>query len=270
MAIHRNIIAQDRQDNTAQELPPGIPRVVDTNGNIVFINHKFTTDLYQKEALKLTLEEANKVAKELNLPEELPITESNLVEFHISPFGFAYSYKMIGGITTKNYAYYVAQGDKFNDLTVADYDQFCLKLKSRGTLPIAELNTNAAYELATQWLAAVSMDVKQLNQNCKVHVALTPFWNDLTHLGEKPKNQFVPIYFIWWTSPENDIQKSSNVAYVELFAPTKTLLQLSVSNPKYILRKPLIFTNLAALFPGIMPVHTNHPVKTIYLSAPPS
>jgi hypothetical protein len=116
------------------------------------------------------------------------------------------------------------------------------------------MNTNSAYQLASRWLAAVSMDVKGLNRDCKVHVALSPFWNGLVHLGEKPQKQFVPIYFVWWTSPTNDLEGHGNVAYVELFAPTKTLLQLCVSDPKYILRKPLEFTNLDSLLPGTAPV----------------
>jgi hypothetical protein len=32
--------------------------------------------------------------------------------------------------------------------------------------------------------------------------------------------------------------------------PTKTLLSVSVEDPKYIMRSPLVFTNVAALFPG--------------------
>jgi hypothetical protein len=53
------------------------------------------------------------------------------------------------------------------------------------------------------------------------------------------------------------------VAYVTLFAPTKTLLQLKVYDPKYILRKPLAFTNLAALFPD-----TNAPTVVMTNWAP--
>jgi hypothetical protein len=80
----------------SKDLPPGVPRLVDTNGNVLDIPHKFTTGLYQDEALKLVLQEANQVAKELNFTNELPIAKSNLVEFHISPFGFSYANKMIG------------------------------------------------------------------------------------------------------------------------------------------------------------------------------
>lgn len=74
----------------------------------------FTTPAYRKEALRLVIEEANRVAQELNLPENLPITESNLVEVFISPpsmvrLGF-------GNITTSNYTYYATVGDKFSYL----------------------------------------------------------------------------------------------------------------------------------------------------------
>lgn len=254
-------------DETGRQLPPGVPREVDTNGKVIYIPMRFTTPAYRDAAVKLVLHEANEVAKDLRLPEQLPITESNIVEYHIGTFGFNYAHRSVGFVTTKNYSYYVSKGDKFSDLVVANYDQTCLKLKSQ-SLPIAQLNTNAAYQLATQWLSAALMDVKGLNRDCKVHTAVSPFWNGLVNLGDRPRSQFVPIYYVWWTSPEDEANGGST-ANVEFFSPTKKLLQLTVSDPKYILRKPLVFTNLADLFLGVAPIHTNHPVKTIYMPSPP-
>lgn len=251
-------------NSKGRELPAGVPRVVDTNGNVVYIKHSFTTAAFQAEALKLVIQEANRVAQELKLPEELPITRSNLVESFVGPFGFTYAYNKIGNITTKHYMYGIEQGDKFSNLVIAHYDQACLNYEKQ-SLPIEQMNTNAAYQLATQWLAAASMDVKGLNRDYQVHIALSPYWNGLATLGEKPRKQFVPIYFVWWT---NDPKGRGSVADVELFEPTKTLLQLSVQDPKYILRKPLVFTNLAALFPGVAPIYTNYPVKTTYPPPP--
>jgi hypothetical protein len=40
---------------------------------------------------------------------------------------------------------------------------------------------------------------------------------------------------------------AGSAASVRLFAPTNALLQLRVEDPKYILRKPLLFTDLSAL-----------------------
>ncbi|MGH7990451.1 MAG: hypothetical protein ACREDS_09725, partial [Limisphaerales bacterium] len=220
-----------------QRLPAGVPKVVDTNGNVVFVNTMFTTPSYQKAAYKLVLKEANEVARELQLPEKLPITESNVAEFYISPFGFAYGYEKIGNITTKHYMYGIEQGDKFSDLSVANYNQTCLEYKKQ-LLPIEQMNTNAAYQMATQWLSEASMDIKALNQDCQIRIEVNKFWNGLASGQKLTGRQFVPIYDVWWLSSK-DKSEGGDTAYVQLFAPTKTLLQLAVRDPKYILRKPL-------------------------------
>jgi hypothetical protein len=253
----------DPDDPKGLKLPPGVPRTVDTNGNVTYIDISFTTRQYRQAAVELMLQEANRVAREMQLPEELPITKSNLTEAMVTPFGFNYTDKGIGSVTTKNYAYFVTKDNKFNELVVANYDQTCLNLE-RQSRPIEQMSTNEAYQLATQWLTAVSMDVSGLNRDCTAHVALSPYWNGLTTLGQKPSKNFVPIYYVWWTSPKNDAEGYGGVARVELFSPTKKLLQLSIDDPKYILRKPVVFTNLDSLFPGTAPitVFTNYPVNT--------
>ncbi|HEV2330542.1 MAG TPA: hypothetical protein VGY56_17310 [Verrucomicrobiae bacterium] len=255
-------------DEAGWQLPPGVPRYVDTNGIVLYVNHRFTTAAYQKEALKLMIGEANRVAKELALPEKLPITESNLVEYHVSPFGFSYAYKMIGNVSTKDYNYGVAASDKFNSCTIANYDQICLALQGQSTLPIEDLNTNLAYQLATQWLEAVHVDVGRLNKDCKAKITLNDFWNGLPKGDEFTKTNFVPIYDISWLSPRNQREHFGDVAFVELYSPTKKLLQLSIADPTFILRPPLIFTNLASLFPGVAPIHTNHPAKAVWITQP--
>jgi hypothetical protein len=73
---------------------------------------------------------------------------------------------------------------------------------------------------------------------------------------------FAPTYDIGW--------KSSNgpAAFVQLYLPDKLLIQLSIDHPKYNLRPPLVFTNLAALFPGNAAITTNYPITpTIIASA---
>lgn len=247
-------------DETGRQLPPGMPRVVDTNGIVVYVPHRFTTRAYQNEAVKLVVQEANRVAEELKLPEDLPITETNS-EPYISPFGFAYAYKTVGSVATKNYIYYVSLDNKFSYLEGTHQLEDCQSYLAHYTWPISRIDTNAAYQLATQWLAAVHMDVKGLNRDCRVSTTVD------TDYVQAPPGKFVPIYWIAWIPTNGD---SPCAADVRLFTPTKALLQLRVEDPKYILRRPLVFTNLAALFPGVAPIHTNYPVKTIYMPAPPS
>jgi hypothetical protein len=238
-------------DPKGLELPPGVPRLIDTNGNVISIDHGFTTPQYQYAAAQLLLEEANRVAEEMRLPDEvLPITETNVTELHAYSFGFSYVRKSMGGVVcTSNYVYLVGRGNKFSGLVVAGYDQVCLK-HAKSSVPLMQMDTNAAYQLATQWLATVSVDVNGLNRDCKAHVAVSSDWNGLAKLGQVPRKDFTPIYYVWWTTPKNDAEGFGGPVDVELFLPTKKLLQMHVDDPKYVLRKPLAFTNLASLFPG--------------------
>lgn len=265
----RGLTPINPDDPKGLQLGPGVPRVVDTNGNVIELDVTFTTKEYQRAAFNLVLEEANRVAREMELSENLPITVSNITGAYISPFGCSYRTKAIGNITTSNYTYYVSEDKKFNQLDTVNYDQTCLQLEKQ-KLPINLLDTNAPYQLATQWLASASMDVNGLNRYCKAHVVLTPFWNGLSRLGDTPEYDFVPIYLVWWSSPEEEAEGRNDAAYVELFLPTKKLLQLCVDDPKYIARKPLIFTNLPSLFPGTARILTNHPPKVQVVGPPPT
>jgi len=196
----------------------------------------FTTPAYRSEALRLIVGEANRVAAELNLPESLPIVESNLVSTYIPAPGMA---RRLGGglgnITTSNYTYYVSVANKLSFLEKKNMEQEYLRLRSQYLWPVKRMDTNAAYQAATQFLAAASMDVKALNQDCDVHIdAFMPEGIN----GE----YFVPVYGVHWTSKNPDIRGS--VAEVKYIEPTKTICQLRVSKPEYILRKPLQITNL--------------------------
>ncbi len=251
-------------ENAAKELPPGVPRTVDTNGKVIYIEGAFTTKAYQNEALRLVIQDANKVARELQLPEVLPITESNLTHVYIGPFGFSYQLQAVGNITTSNYWYFVKRGNKFSDLTVAEIDNRCRDYMAHYRWAISKLDTNAAYQLATQWLSKAYMDVQGLNRDYNVRITLDPYWNGVK-MGQMPKRTFTPIYIVSWLPRRQEADSDGAVASVELFLPKQTLLSLSVDNPKYILRPPLVFTNFATLFPGKGMVITNRPSKPIII-----
>jgi hypothetical protein len=224
----------DSNDPKGLRLPAGVPRMVDTNGNVVWVDINFTTRRYQQAAIKLVLQEANRVAKELQLSENLPITESNIVGAFISPFGYNYTYKRIGTITTTNYCYYVSLDNKFCYLEGTHQEQDCRRYQDLYTWPMSRINTNEAYQLATQWLADVSVDVNALNRDCQVTVERDSGYT------YAPPGKFVPVYYVAW----------GNLASVRVFTPAGKLLELRVEDPKYLLREPLIFTNLDSLFPG--------------------
>jgi hypothetical protein len=231
----------------AEDLPKGVPEPLTPSG-VYTHGMLFTTQAYQKEARKLVLQEANLVAKELLLPEKLPLTDSNVLSFFIAPFGFAHVKKAIGNITTENYWYNVGKDSKLSELTIANWERRCVRYREEYKWPTERMDTNSAYRAATQWLAKASMDVVGLNRECQVHAEIDAYWNG-TKRGELfKKASFVPIYEVYWVSPNDTNAFGHGVAAaVELFAPSNALLSLRIENPKFILRKPLVFTNLDAL-----------------------
>jgi hypothetical protein len=206
----------------------------------------FTTPAYQREALRLIIEEANRVALELNLPEPLPITRTNLLEAYLSPPRLAHASRAIGNITTSNYNYCVSVGNKFSFLVRTHLEAEEMRAHAQYLWPMSRLDTNAAYQMATQFLKAASMDVNALNTNCILRVA--------TCLLEGPNGKhFVPLYWVTWSEKNNERGGAS----VELCLPTRTLLQMHVNKSEYILRKPLEISNLDYLLS-----QTNAPAET--------
>jgi hypothetical protein len=234
------------QDNSFTNQTSGLMKMTSKQR---FQQLMFTTPAYRKEALRLVIEEANRVVHELNLSEPLPIVESNLVAAYIPPPGMA---RRLGGglgnITTSNYTYYVSVGNKFSFLEKKNMEQEYVQLRNQYLWPVNRMDTNAAYQAAIQSLAAASMDVKAISRDCDVHIdAYLPE-------GENGRH-FVPVYGIHWTSKNPEVRGS--VAEVKYIEPTKTICQLRVSKPEYILRKPLQITNLDYLLS-----QTNAPVET--------
>jgi hypothetical protein len=196
---------------------------------------RFSTPAYYDEALRLVISEAERVAGELRLQETLPIRRMNLVASYITPPRMAQSMGAIGNITTSNYVYYISVGNRFSFLTRECLEHEYSDLRSRYLWPTNLMDTNAAYQMATQFLAAVSMDVRGLDRDCTIRVdAFMPEGRNAGH--------FVPIYWVYWIT-----KGQGTVALVELLLPTRTIRQLRVNSPRYILRKPLKIENLESL-----------------------
>ena len=211
----------------------------------------FTTDAYRQEALRLVIEEANRVASELHLSEQLPIVQTNLVATYFPPPRMAHGMQAIGNITTSNYTYYVSVGNKFSYLVRTHLEQEYQQLKTQYLWPMSRMDTNLAYQVATQILSAASMNVMALNRDCKVHIdAFIPEGKNGAH--------FVPIYWVYWTK-DGEV---GSVASLELLLPTKTIRQLHVNKSDYILRKPLEITNVDFLLSQTnAPTSADFPVK---------
>jgi hypothetical protein len=199
----------------------------DSSGSSLYF---YTTKAYQNEASRSLIEEVNLVAKDLNLPEQLPITESNLVELDIAPPGSG----MLGMLSTSNYTYYVRSRRKFAGLDQRNQVETFYEAKAKYLWPISRMNTNSAFQVATQIMATAGMDVTALNRDLTIRTSAP------TYEGRLGKT-FVPSYRTSW------FKGGENIASVEFLEPTRTIRTLQVYDSKYILRKPVNVPNLREL-----------------------
>ena len=205
----------------------------------------FTTPAYQAEALSLLVDEANQAAIKLNIGEVIPITRSNLLGAYIAPPISEIKGQGLGNVASKKYIYCVSEGNKLSSIVLDNHDQELRRMVEKFCWPLSRINTNGACKLATQWMTALSMDVKGLNRDCKLFI-------EPVKLDGFQKNLFVPVYNVNWKIKGqetfgglgNDEDNFHTVASVRLFLPTKMLMDLTVHDSKYILRKQLLVTNL--------------------------
>lgn len=194
------------------------------------------TETYRNAALVLMLREANQVALDLNLNETLPFTQKDLKEKYICSPQIAQNIGGIGTVTTSNYVYCVSRDRKLS-YVIDLYQEEKIAVWSKSfSWPTSQVEKLGPYLLATQWLRKASMDVDALNRDCLL--VIQP-----EGISEK-RDRFVPAYFVRWIK---EGQSDRSVASVRLFMPTKTLLQMRVEESKYILRPPLVSSNLEEL-----------------------
>ena len=207
LAMTSGILAQEPTNSAAKPgnaLVPG-PR-----------DWQFTTRAYQEAAFRVLLEEVNRVAQDLNLPEKLPITKSNLVEVFIGPPALG----GIGTLSTSNYVYYVTSGRKFHGLDQRRLDETFEEAIAKYLLPLSREDTNAAMKMASQIMKAAGMDIDGLNRDCTIEIIAAGPYGIL-------RNKFVPDYTIVWR------KSARNVAALEFLEPTRTIRSLHV-DPRYL------------------------------------
>ena len=154
---------------------------------------------YRAEVVQRIIEEANKVAHELKLSENAPITESNLTAEYIPPPKLAGSLNALGNVTTSNYTYYISAGNKFSYLVKTDLDKDYPVLRNQYRLPISRMDTNFAYQFAIQSLSKLSIDVHALTNACQAHIIA---------MMVDGGREFVPVYWVYWQRPEEEGQET--------------------------------------------------------------
>lgn len=186
----------------------------------------FTTEAYQRAALRAFLQEVNQVARDLDLPENIPITESNLVEIFIAPPGSG----MLGVISTSNYMYFARGGRKLCGIEQLSWPYLFEREKCNYLLHKTQIDTNRALELSMEIMRKAGVNVVALTRDCDVHIFAATY-------GQR----FVPEYSIGWYKGKKP------VASLRFLQPTATIRSLQVWDPDYVVRGPVEIPNLGEL-----------------------
>lgn len=174
------------------------------------------------------LAEANAYAASLGLPETLPLTLESLTEKFTTPPRVAVRFGTLGSLRTTNYSYGFGEGRHLCYVTRLPKDKsnrsLYERMKPRAIDPSA-VNTNAAYSMATQFLARAFVDLPKL---AGAKLSIYP----MTIL-----KMTTSVYTVEWQ------RGGSPLAEVRFDQPKAELWSLRVEDPALILRKPLELPN---------------------------
>jgi hypothetical protein len=242
---------------------------------IPVINH--STLAYRAAAMQKMLVEANYFADRLKLPTPHPIQISDTQYEHISPPWFSvlhetgdshYPVSIFGSnifnsniprearlralqiaaggtIETTNFVFSFYDGGKIREvlcLDEHDMERYAKRLDELIGKP-SLINEAQAHELATQWLAAVDVDVAALDKR-KWTV------NQLHYTAHGATNAVtLPLYYVSFGSihytngPENRKEFDEPIVEVEILGTTKELQNLTFNDLSFSRRPLLIITN---------------------------
>lgn len=183
-----------------------------------------------KEALsRLMLDEVNDYAARLNLPGPLPVTTNALTENFVSSSPLAIRFGALGSLRTTNFSFGFGKGRHLCYITriIKGDNPYSFDDNKHFAIDPSAVNTNAAYLLATQFLAKAFVDLNRLSTSSVV--SIQP-WVILKMTTSK--------YTVQWS------REGRPVAKVVLVEPKKELWTLRVEDPSLILRKPIEVANL--------------------------
>ena len=226
--------------------------------NVIAYLH--TTFAYQSAAMQLMVAQANFEAQQLHLRETLPIVapaDTNAWRVAMPPDGVG------GAFASSNYVF------KFNAGKLVTIQR---KLAARGAAPDpAEhqpslIDTNGAYQLARQWLSALSVDMDALEQKYPHRVvemtARTTVARDRARSRPGATNRppehatatdktptASPVFRLTWGGRSAGSPPVSAPLQItmEILGSTKQCLGLQIQNPDLLKSPPLQVANAAKL-----------------------
>jgi hypothetical protein len=229
---------------------------------------------YKAVALQLALSEANFTAQHLNLPTPHPIQMADLTKAYVSSprlksLGVNIeitNFIFVFGINKEATLHMIVNKAK----NIESFDLYPIWAKTPSLI-----NSNGAYQLATQWLAAIDVDIgaleKKYGSQMKVEQAF--IWNqpslDVYHHPPGDTNKtMLPIFNVTWGHGV----KYEYAAQVRILGTTKELMGLTLGDSSLSRRPPLVITNAKELnsIPNPPMMRLQHPPSASKTNSPTS
>jgi len=213
--------------------------------NVIAYLH--TTLAYQSAAVQLMVGQANFEAQQLHLAEPLPIVvpaSTNDWDVAMPPYG------VTGRFNTTNYVYQFQQGKL---LSIVKRPQRRGAAANPAETQPSLIDTNGAYQLATQWLAGIGVDVPALESKFSHNVTLNGSRASGGRIRSTATNSAAArpgIFRVAWGGAGGKPRaqgRSSTQVIIEILCSTKQCVGLRIMNPDVLKGSPLQVTNAAAL-----------------------
>jgi hypothetical protein len=230
------------------------------------IAYLYTTAAYNSAALQLMVGHANLAAEKINLPGPLPIIVSATTNNYeiLSPahgLSGSFNWSNFYFVFTRGHLTSIGQHDWVHKISPP------LKDEDDSTNRISLIDTNGAYQLATQWLADLSVDVPAFEKKFPPHIAQSTIYVRTTNQLGKVKVAHVPIpvFEIGWGNRPT-LFLGMNPVFVKIYGPAKSLINFGIRGGMHdqipFSSPPLQVTNAAELIGSLPP--PDHYVKQLF------
>lgn len=186
---------------------------------------------YKYVMLTLMLADANHALQKLDVRGMNPIATTNIVDYHITPPRM----RVGGSIDTtnmmlgfgENKLQFIQFSEPNSDLDIEERHNRWAKMKSL-------IDTNGAYDLATNWLTKLDVDVPALEKAHPRNVMQNFYYQN----GDPNKKIMLPRFEIRWGT-----NQTRPAVWVSIFGPTKSPIHIRQEDSSFIRRNSLIRTN---------------------------
>lgn len=204
---------------------------------------------YKALALQLMIGEADQLTRELGLPVQHPIQMQQLADAFVGPP----LYGVAGSIQTTNLAV-TFSGGQFHTLTRIDiYPPLKMSPATIKKLPpTANISAGEAYQLATQWLTSISMDVASLEKHYPPKISQQVYSGPENPNATRfergqpdiPSRTYIAYFEIAWDDGHlKEFQRPP--VMVTVLGNTKELVRLQLADRSFLRRPPLLVPNQA-------------------------